>query len=145
MHSLFLSVSLFMTGMYMPSDRANFHGAGQPSPSLFLPLFLSLLHLLLPIFQLPLPPPQCPSYPLSLFSLLLPSLLSTFSSLSFLFLLPSSYSPISFLLYPCPPSPDWKSEQSGFKLELEENKYRKSINSLEMILSTEHTIDWRSQ
>lgn len=121
MHPLFLSVFLFMTGLYMLSDRTDFHGAGQPPRSLFLPLSL------LP--TLPSPPYFSASSPSSTLSFTSPfpflssppSLIPTFSSPSLPCLL-SSYSPISFPLFPCPPSPDWKSEGSGFKLELEKKK-----------------------
>lgn len=146
MYSLFLSVSLFMTGMYIPSDWKDKSPRGSTAslPQPFLPFPPSLLYLPSPSSSFP--SLLCTVLPLlfSLFSapLLLfypPSLCLVFPFSSSLLILPL---PFSFTLSILPPMGN--PEQSEFQLELEEKGRRKS-NSSEIILSTEHVKDWRSQ
>lgn len=113
MYSLFLSVSLFMTGMYIPSDWKDKSPRGSTAslPQPFLPFPPSLLPPLpsVPILQLPLPSLHCPSTTLFPFLRSPPPLLPTFPLPGLPFLLLFAYSPTSFLLYPFHTSSNGKS------------------------------------
>lgn len=136
-----LSISVFMAGIYVPSDWKSAFSIGLCSP----PTPSSCFSSPFPYFTFPSLLPHLPLHsPFPIFFLFSPPLLflsSTylsppFSSLSSPLSLFSPFlSHLLFSFLPLIGNPDW----SRCKLEVEENKCRKSINSLEMILSRKRT------